>query len=97
MSGAPGSGVAVLGSFDPLADRCTPMTATSFEIKGEKELKKNEERDAAISRATNEVAVSRKNSNDLWSKEDKAAPDRESRHNGTKSKGQCKGTALLVA
>ena len=51
------------------------MTATSFEIKGEKELKKNEARDAAISCATNEAAVSRKNSNDLRSKEDKAAPD----------------------
>ena len=36
------------------------------------------------------------NSNVLWSKEDKAAPDRGSGHNGTKSKGQGKETTLLL-
>ena len=94
--GAPGSGGAVLGSFGPRADRCTPMTGTTFELRGEKELKKNEARDPAIRFATNEVAVSRKNSNVLWSKEDKAAPDRGSRNNGTKSKGQGEETTLLL-
>ena len=95
--GAPGSGGAVLGSFGPRPDRCTPMTGTTFEIRGEKELKKNEARDPAIRFATNEVAVSRKNSNVLWSKEDKAAPDRGSRrNNGTKSKGQGEETTLLL-
>lgn len=94
--GAPGSGGAVLGSFGPRPDRCTPMTGTTFEIRGEKELKKNEARDPAIRFATNEVAVSRKNSNVLWSKEDKAAPDRGSGNNGTKSKGQGEETTLLL-
>ena len=94
--GAPGSGGAVLGSFGPRADRRTPMTDTSFEIRGEKELKKNEARDSAIRFATNEVAVSRKNSNVLWPKEDKAARDRGSGHNGTTSKGQGKETTLLL-
>jgi hypothetical protein len=72
------------------------MTDTSFEIRGEKELKKNEARDSAIRFATNEVAVSRKNSNVLWPKEDKAARDRGSGHNGTTSKGQGKETTLLL-